>query len=199
MARLLKLLKRDARYLALIAGFFILFVALGVKLPEIAPEAAEHGEDFVRQYFGKIKAMIENKTVLEQIIFIFKNNITASFFAIVSGIIPLFPLLFLFINGVIIGLAQHITQLEGLAPAKFYLSLLPHGIFELTAFFIAVFMGLRFNLIPIQLIYHYKKTGQYRGFLKEYFHDLFYYGGLIILLLAIAAVIEMTVSPLILK
>lgn len=195
MAHLLKLLKRDARYLAMIASIFILFVVLGAMLPKIAPELADYGINFIKQYFGSINGLLENATLSERIIFIFKNNITVSFFTIVSGIIPLFPLCFLFFNGVVIGLAQHISQ----APAEFYLSLVPHGIFELPAFFIAVFMGLRFNLIPIQLIYHYKKTGQHRGFLKEFFQDLFYYGGLIILLLAIAAVIEMTVIPLIFK
>lgn len=198
MNELLRLLKRDWPYFLIIAAIFGVSVLLGTRLPEIAPEVARNLEKQTMAHFAEIAKLMRGAQLPSQIMIIWMNNIIASLTAIIAGalLIPLLPLLLLMGNGLVIGLVQRLTETQGLSVARFYLALLPHGILELPAFFIAVYLGARFSLIPYRLIWHYVKSKQYRPFLKEYLHDLRYYAVLFVLMLLVAATIEMTISPM---
>ena len=201
MQELLRLLKRDWSRILLIMLFFVFSVYLGTLLPKYAPELAQQIQKEYLNKFSGILELMKNAPLILQILIIFGNNLMASLIVILTGmlIVPVIPLFSLVGNGVGIGLLQTvITAKSGFDPTRFYLALLPHGIFELTAFFIAVLMGVRFGLVPYRLVLHYYRTKEYQPFFLEYFQELRYYGVLILVLLAIAAVIEMTVSPLIL-
>lgn len=200
MEHLLRLFKRDWPYFAGLTAFFILSIVMGQQLPDLAPEFALQLERQVMNHFAEIAKQLRNTHVYSQIMLIWLNNIFASFLAILGGalLIPLLPLFFLAGNGLIIGLVQRMTVGQGMNGFQFYLALLPHGILEIPAFLIAVYLGLRFSLIPYRLLWYYVKMRQYRSFLKEFFMDFPYYALTSLILLLVAAVIEMTISPLLL-
>ncbi len=92
-------------------------------------------------------AETEGMNALELTIFIFWNNLQASFMGLFFGIfLGIFPVLAAIVNGYLVGfVAAKSVSVEGL----FVLwRLLPHGVFELPAVFIALGLGVRLGLSP---------------------------------------------------
>ncbi len=80
---------------------------------------------------------------------IFFNNLRASFFAIVLGMIPFLflPILGVFQNGIYMGAVSAMTHLKGLnVISSFLVYIAPHGIFEFPAIFLSVCMGIYISL-----------------------------------------------------
>ena len=88
---------------------------------------------------------------------------------------------------------------SGISRFQYYISLVPHGILELPAFFIAVLLGIRFGLVPYRLIIHYLRTKEHLPLFKEVSREVRYYGALILIMLLFAAVIEVSISPLLIS
>jgi stage II sporulation protein M len=80
---------------------------------------------------------------------IFFNNLRASFFAIILGMIPFLflPFLGVFRNGIYMGAVTAMTHLKGFSVfSTFLIYIAPHGIFELPALFYSVCMGFYLSL-----------------------------------------------------
>jgi stage II sporulation protein M len=202
MEQVVRLIKRDWPYFLVIAGLFLLGIWLGERLPELSPQAAKLVEKAAMDRFSEIAKLMNGAPLWVEILVIWGNNIAASLTAVLTGIliIPVLPLFFLIGNGMLIGLFQRITATKtGLDLAHFYISLIPHGIFELPAFFIAVGLGIRFGLIPYRLIRDYSKTKTHMPYFREFVREARYYAALIVVLLLIAAIIEVAVSPVLMK
>lgn len=207
-AEIIKQLRRDWPYLAGIAGLFLLGIWLGMRLPKISPLFAREFGNLVKERLTEIARAIQNAPFYVEIWVIWLNNLMASLTAVITGMFcPLFPLVFVIGNGMIIGLFQNLIQLKaGITANEFYLSLLPHGIFELPAFFIAAWVGIRFGAVTYKFIWRYivgKEPKFFKGLIiriAEYFEtEARNYAILIAVMLVIAATIEVTVSPLLLK
>lgn len=97
----------------------------------------------------------ENPT-MSYIIFIFLNNAIKSIFIIYLGaLFGILPLLFLLINGMVIGfLLQHIAATQGTGEmlAVVFKGLLPHGIIEIPAIIIACAYGMKFGVLVLKRI-----------------------------------------------
>ena len=95
----------------------------------------------------QIAQSLDDKGFLYTAGFIFLNNLRTSFFLTVLGIIFFIPILINVMNGLIVGIILKEKISQGASPS-IILSLLPHGIFELPAIFLATALGLRigFNL-----------------------------------------------------
>ncbi|NLW46086.1 MAG: stage II sporulation protein M [Firmicutes bacterium] len=201
MGEIIRLLKRDWPKLLLIMALFTLGILIGEQLTEVNPKMAAEFKDEAMRKFEEIAGWMENLPPGAEFFVIWINNITASLATILFGLLlPIYPLASLLMNGVIIGLFQNMIQVEsGLSPFLFYLSLTPHGILELPAFFIAVLLGIRFGLVPYRLILHYLRTKEHLPLFKEVTREARSYGILIVIMLLFAAVIEMTISPLLLR
>jgi stage II sporulation protein M len=203
MEQLARLIKRDWPYFFVIAGLFLLGVWLGERLPELSPDAAKMVEKAAMDRFSEIARLVKNAPLWVEILVIWGNNLIASLTAVLTGILivpGLFSVFFLMSNGMLIGLFQRVTETKtGLDLTHFYLSLLPHGIFELPAFFIAVGLGIRFGLIPYRLIAQYSRTKVHMPYFRDFFRETRYYASLIVVLLLIAAIIEVTVSPIFMR
>ena len=111
---IVKQLKRDWPYLAGIAGVFLIGIWLGMALPKISPLFAQQFGNLVKERMTEIARKIHNAPLLVEIWVIWLNNLTASLTAVMTGMIlgPLFPLVFVIGNGVIIGLFQHLIQAQ---------------------------------------------------------------------------------------
>jgi stage II sporulation protein M len=132
------------------------------------------------------------------ILVIWFNNLLASTVSFVLGVFLIPPALAVLANGVIVGLAQKISVTHGISSIRFYLSIVPHGIFELSAFFIAAGLGIRFGLVLYHSWWRLLTGKDNAGLFKNFAAEMKYYASLIVILLSIAAIVEVTVSPLLL-
>jgi stage II sporulation protein M len=200
MEQIKKLVRRDWPYFIAITLFFILMVVSGYFLQRLNPQITR---DFQKLFFERLKqiaVLMKGQPVWIQIGIIWLNNLIASVTAICLGVfLGIFPLLSLMGNGLAIGIMQQLVEQNGLSARQFYLGLFLHGMFELPAFFIAVGLGLRFGTIPFRLIWQRHMSEQRRPLLRLFFLEARYYLALITVLLFVAAVIEITVSPMLLK
>ncbi len=104
-------------------------------------------------FLDKFLKDLIDKTVdlnwIELFLFIFQNNLQSAFFGLFLGIaFGIFPLINTLTNGVVLGyvsskVASEVSIIE-------LWRLLPHGIFELPAIFIALGLGLRLGLSVFQ-------------------------------------------------
>ncbi len=196
MEEIKRLLKRDRYLLTVITLFFLISVLAGALLPKFYPDEAQQIIKFFAQHLRKIAEKIKHAPVGVQIFTIWFNNLSASITAIVSGVLIFPPLLSLLINGVGIGAFQYYTQVHAkMGELQYYLSLAPHGIFEIPAFLLAVAMGVKFGLCLWRWFWHYFMQGENLPILREFFRELKYYGALMLVLLTVAAVIEITLTP----
>jgi stage II sporulation protein M len=200
MEQIKKLIRRDWPYLIGILVVFILMVISGYFLQQANPQITQV---FQKVYFERLKQLVDfmkGQPVPLQIVIIWLNNLTASVSAISLGILlAVFPAFSLIGNGLAIGIMQHIVQHSGVSATRFYLALLPHGIFELPAFFMAAGLGIRLGIIPFRLIWQRHMTREHHPLFRIFFQELRYYLALITVLLFVAAVIEIIVSPMMLK
>jgi len=173
-----KFLKQIKNYVYISIALFFVFAIFGFIFPVFF-------KDEILSFVKNITAQISNYNLPELISFIFLNNLKASFFAMLLGVIfGFFPVITAIINGYLVGFVAKYAVSEG---GLFVLwKLLPHGIFELPAVLISIGMGLRLGRDLI-------RTGKEKDILKKDFMEcmrLFLF--IIIPLLLIAAVIEGT-------
>lgn len=99
-----------------------------------------------------------------------------------------------------IGVVQQLIEAQrGLSMAQFYLGLLPHGIFELPAFFMAVGLGVRLGCLPYRVIWQRHMSSQRKPLIRIFLFEVRSYLTLISVMLIVAAVFEATISPLLLR
>ncbi|WP_214709688.1 MULTISPECIES: stage II sporulation protein M [unclassified Exiguobacterium] len=172
-------------------GSYFLFRA--VIAPEQVDEIlAQLGESFESQ------GLTFDSSARETMIALFVNNTRVTLLAFLLGMIPLFiPYVFVVINAAVIGLVAMLVGVAGESVIRvIVLGILPHGITEISAILLGAAMGLSLNR------YIWKKL---RG--KETdvtFKALFVAGVKTFLviavpLLAISAIIEAYVTPLLLQ
>lgn len=131
-------------------------------------------------------------------IFIFFNNAIKSVLVIYAGIFfGILPVIFLVINGMVIGFLVHITTDNGASLFDIVVKgLLPHGIIEIPVIIIACAFGLKFGGLASRSLIELgsaKRQGlgkQWESFLKRTITASCW----VIILLFIAAMIESTIT-----
>jgi len=165
---------REARWYVVISlGLFSLFFLIGFIFPLFFREE-------IFQFISEMIELLEGKSILWLIQFIFLNNLKASFFAMVFGIsFGIFPVIVGVVNGYLIGfVARETVAREGI----FILwKLFPHGIFELPAVILSIGIGFK---IGIDL---FRKDQKFKYNFKE---GLRFFVFVIFPLLLIAGIIE---------
>lgn len=151
------------------------------------------------QFFAEIEEIGEEIFTahpLTGIIQLFLNNFRASLVFIFGGLILAIPtLLGLILNGGAIGaLAVLSTTLEGINPLFFILAIIPHGIIEIPAILISGSLGLKMGW---QLIKPENNMGRLES-IKLNLNLILRVLPLIILMLFVAAIIEIVITPFIL-
>lgn len=193
-----ELLKQLKRYIMFSAGLFILaavaayFVAAAIY-SDNAPLIKEHLEIF--------NNIIESSGISDEqgkidVVALFFNNFRAAMMATGAGIMPFVfaPIFNCATNGAVIGIMLailHSTDAGGIA--ELAVSILPHGIFEITALVLSIAFGLKLCSIVNGAVMY-----------KRSYNDIFQYIAemaratvLVMLpLLIAAAVIETYVTPI---
>ncbi|MEX0930268.1 MAG: stage II sporulation protein M [Candidatus Paceibacterota bacterium] len=132
-------------YFAWSVGIFALGVLLGVLVFLFAPGTAEF---FLADLAAFAKSALDG-SAWEVLVFIFINNTVKGLGAVLFGVLfALIPVAFLLINGFMLGIvvAYAINAAGVLWTAA---SILPHGVIELPAVFIATSLGL---LLGVHLV-----------------------------------------------
>lgn len=174
-----KYIRESKNFIYSIIILFFTFALIGFFVP--APES------LIKQILEYIQELIEKTegmSQLELIWFIFQNNALSSFWGLILGVfLGIFPVIITALNGYILGfVALAIFQNESFLSLW---KLLPHGIFELTAVFISLGMGLRLGMA----IFHKDKTNYIK---KNLLTSLKVFLLIILPLLILAAIIEGT-------
>lgn len=129
---------------------------------------------------------------------IFMNNFLAMAQMLLLGFLAgLSPLITLFLNGALMGAVAGLLQQEGMSLWSFLvLGVLPHGVFELASFFICGAIGLKLGYHCVASPLPGKTRGEsFRHIWKEAISVL----PLVVLLLAVAAVVETYLTPSLLQ
>lgn len=176
--------------IAFASGFFVVSILLGFQIALQNPREIEKVLENIIDEFSKINELSNTYIFL----FIFINNVIKSFLTLLGGFLfGILPLVFLFLNGEIIGFVFGLWQANGNGFLKILVGVLPHGIFEIPAILLAtgygIWLGWRFFLLL---------------FRKEEFKSCFYYAlrkyfTLVLPLLLLAALIETFITPALLN
>jgi stage II sporulation protein M len=156
---------------------FFIFVLIGFVLP-ISGEL----ENIILDYISKILEQTQGMSFFSLVSFIFLNNVKSAFFGMIFGVfLGIFPVIVTLVNGYFLGYVSYISvKASGLISL---LSLLPHGIFELTAIFISLGLGLKLGTFVFR-----KNPG--KSFKDFFINSMKVFVFLIIPLLIIGAIIE---------
>jgi len=142
-------LTKSSRFFLASLIIFIIFFIVGVFFPIFFREEIIN---FIKSLGERISGM----NAFQLIFFIFRNNLQASFFALVLGIfVCVFPIFMLIANGYLVGFVLHFAIVsEG--PLVFW-KLFPHGIFEIPAILISAGLGIK---LGFDLLHNYIKKNE---------------------------------------
>jgi len=178
--------------------FFILFVLFfltltvfyGYLIAQQFPERAVMMLERFEEVFGPLL----EAHPLTQFILVFLNNSFSLILTILLGVIfGIFPLIVLFSNGTLLGAFIFLWQ-QQLPLASFLLVTLPHGIIEIPVLIIGAAIGLKMGHLTFKKVF--KKEGQIK---PELFIALKFFLKVLLPLLALAAFIEIFITPLLFK
>ncbi len=177
-------LKESKTFIYFMAIIFFIFFFIGLFISAPEPLYTK-----IMEYIKELLGKTEGLPPFGLIWFIISNNVTSTFFSILLGIIlGIFPLINSITNGYLLGFVSSISvNSEGFSSLW---RILPHGVFELPAVFIALGLGARLGTF----IFQKNKIES----LKYYFISSFKIFLLIIIpLLILAGIIEGTLITLI--
>jgi stage II sporulation protein M len=169
-----------ASVLLILAGAVIGF-ATSTYVPKVAAARNETLREFSRLFLGLPKPLLA--------VAIFLNNSAKTLAMILLGTFAgLVPLIFLLVNGYVLGLVFH-ASLESRGALAFLLAIAPHGVFELPAILLGTSVGLRLGAKAIK---RFLGKDEKRG--GELACGLRFFAAVILPLLFVAALIEAFVT-----
>lgn len=197
MVKLLPGFTRPYRMTFAFSAFMLIFsVALGYGAWTEDPAVAKAAiEVIIDSKFLTIIEKMSNAGWWGQFKIIFSNNLLATFMIIMSGaFLPFLPVLMGVIpNGFIIGLMAGYFEAEKFVHrSTFFLGLLPHGLFELPAVILSATVGIIWGSRNWRSLFSGGAFGSLGAHLKSSLAFL----PLIIILLLVAAFIEVLITPL---
>ena len=139
------------------------------------------------EMLNELVSKIEGKGVYELIVFIFLNNVLASFMAMVLGIFAgIFAIMTTVINGYLLGfVAREAVMKEGILTMW---KILPHGIFELPAVLFSIGIGFKLGWSVVSGQWSVKKGKKSVSYVFK--EGLRFFIFVVIPLLIVAGVIE---------
>lgn len=197
--RIMILLKRDWALFLIILLLFLSGIWLGEQLDRTNPAMAKVIEKAINNKFGSMKDWLKDMPFYAWILVIWINNIVASITSFLSGIVIIGPALFIIYQGVILGVVKNLAATSHMSSAQFYLGLIPHGIVELSAVFIITGLGIRFGLVVYRSLWRLMNGKDNEGLFTNFFAEIKDYSVLIVIMLLVAAIIEVTITPLVLQ
>jgi stage II sporulation protein M len=139
----------------------------------------------------------ENSSLFFFLFIFFNNTIKSILVMYLGGLLPVIPVFFLAVNGMILGYLFSSVAASGENVVMLFIKgILPHGIIELPAIIIACAFGLRFGVLVLRILFNLFRAKEMRS--QTYFEtERFLYRTLHMMIfltvaLFIAAIIEST-------
>lgn len=174
---------------SILVAVFIVSMVLGAVLPYDAKIIVL---DAIGQKFEGIINGAD--TQFELTTRIFGNNLLVAIIAYALGFTIVLPLFIMVSNGIIMGLFLSLLfRADAITPGLFlesFISLIPHGIFELTAFFLAAALSI---MVVVKSIFH-KAIESHKTRLRFLYESLLRFVVVIVPMLIVAGFIEVYVS-----
>ncbi|WP_027415378.1 stage II sporulation protein M [Aneurinibacillus terranovensis] len=201
LKRLGGIIKENKGYIGLGAALMLLGVLVGyfnAPLIKSVIRALFQGLDRIARDINSVNNPLYTFWI------IFKNNVLAAASMVGLGIffIGIYPIIGLVMNGIILGFLLKMYQMDGVNPLElFAVGILPHGILELTAIIFAASIGIKFGVVVFQWFAGLFVPSN-RAVVSTRFHDMLKDLPIIIstvvVMLFLAAIIESTITPLLL-
>lgn len=182
-------------YLGISTGLFVVGVLLGALFTEQIQEMVKAGLEHLRELAEQAQEK-EDPLYMSQLIF--WNNLRAVVFMLVLGsLFGIFTMIMLLINGMMIGVVFSLAggQMTVSLFDMIVFGLLPHGIFELLAIFIASGFGIKLG--KVLLLPHAGKT-RWESY-GAVWREIVQISWVLLLLLVVAAAVEGLVTPQLLE
>ena len=201
VTRAMRIIKENARFLWLGLALLLLGSIIGYLNAEAIQSFAK---DLLKELERIAQRIKENDSPLYTFWVIFQNNVMASLSMLGLGIFfGIYPALALFSNGILLGFILKSYALKGMNPISlFAVGILPHGVIELFAVILAAAIGMRYGVMIFKLLGYLFNKDKRTPILKEFgssLQDLPYIVGTVIFLLFVAAVIESTLTPMLIQ
>ncbi len=132
-------LRRNAPLTAYAAASFAIGIPLGAA---VYPLLQDRLPELMETVYGGILSGSEIETIWK----VFMRNATASLIMLLAGVTVLVPLAILAVNGFVVGLVIMYALGNGIPLASILIGILPHGVLELPAIFLAAASGIRIGL-----------------------------------------------------
>lgn len=176
----------------LAAGIFFFGLLCGAILPSLAPEQATRMMHLVNAGFEPVLRQMGKRGAGYDIVLVFLHNLQAAMVMIALGFTVIYPGFSIFVNGSVVGLVLAMAhRASGFGLGRFLLLVLPHGVFELPALFMAASIAWRLGSKIWRRILGREGPGSLRSFLAgEALRPLV----LMIGLFALASFMEISVS-----
>jgi stage II sporulation protein M len=131
-----KYIKKSSKFIYISIILFIMSAIFGFLFAE--------NLTFIDNLLREIILRTENLSATELTVFILQNNLQSALFSIIFGVfLGFLPFTSAIGNGIVLGYVFNLTyQVTGIAD---FWRILPHGIFELPAIFIAIGLGIKWG------------------------------------------------------
>jgi len=195
--RLARIIAANSKYVLLGALLFMGSVLLGYLNSALVEQTAQQ---LMEQLQRIAETIGENRSPLFTFWVIFKNNVLASLTMLGLGVFfGIFPIFALTANGFLLGFMLKTFALKGVSPLPVLLvGILPHGIIEIFAVILSAAIGIKYGFYVLRMVGNTftGKRGSVVNEFKENLQDLPFIVVSVIFMLFIAAVIESTITPL---
>ena len=190
---------RSYRMTTAFCAFLLFFSTMsGYVLWQENPALAEQVvEQVVSSKFSPLVVKMQAANWLGRIRIILVNNLMATVLLVFTGgILPVLPVVLGIIpNGTMIGLMAGYYEHQQLAKSAFFLGILPHGIFEIPAILLSATVGMIWGARNWRNLMFERKRLTFFTQTKE---SLSFFP-LIITLLVLASIVEVLVTPVLIK
>lgn len=195
--RFAAVIKENRSWLLLAVLFFIGGFLLSYAALQQDPEILKMLEESFLTVLEELGENVFSGSQFAGTVILFFHNLMSVLYVMYLGIIVGLPPLFSALaNGSALGLLAFKFSESGISPLPFMAAgILPHGIFELPAFFLAVALGLK---LGYHLIFPLPGLSRFTS-LRAVFSEIGTSLPFIILLLLIAAAVEVFITPFVIS
>jgi len=174
-------------HIALSLIIFSLSGALGCFYATMRPENASTLIEIVSETFGPIMEMSTPQIALY---IFFHNTLLCSAAALLGVALGIVPILFAASNGALLGMLAAVVE-DKFGWTPLVIGILPHGVFEIPAMILSIAMGIKFGQETLNAALRRNVKKKLR---VEIMSGLKFFAGVVVPLLAAAAVIEAFVT-----
>jgi len=183
------------RYLIFVAVLFITCMAVGFTGYRPSPDGSL---PWALRGLADLAERLESVPLWQRVLILFWNNVKVTFISLALGwLLGVVPMVSTCLNGVVIGMGAKMVMVQsGWSMGMVILSFLPHGVFEIPAFVAGQAIGVRIGFLT-PLAWRGKTTGHDMGRMAA--ESLTLIGAAILPMLAAAAVLELTLTPAVIR